>query len=962
MGGQGQHVLRIGKVLAASLCLLVALSAATGAWAQDQNPLRGVALVIGQSTYRNLPALSNPRNDARAMSDLLEGLGFDVTTTLDADTAKLAKTLTRFEEDAEGADVALVYYSGHGIEAGGENYLIPIDTASDRPDGMATVSALLERLEAQAPVVLLLLDACRTNPFPPGATIMSAAGAPVPVTAAGLGSVRGAVRLGEKKTGVEGQGAVIGFAAEPGTAALDGDPGGNSPYAAALLKHLGAGGHHFADIMTMVTEEVYLRSSARQLPWTNTSLRRLLYFGAAPEASDGEEAHIRDERRSLLLTIATLPAPERQQVAAAASAEGVPMDALFAMLRQAGDKAPATPDAFDALLREQGARLKGLLATGKPAGLSDPELQRLSALADTAVREGALATALGIYGRAKARMATLEPGLSEVESGTDALRRERALVLAQSAETALLAFDHAQAAEDYASAFDEVERFDDDLAFRYKLGEARALNGLGFYRADNAALDRAIETYRDAGDMVPLRKKPAEWLDAQIGLGQALATRADRASDPKLLAEAADTLSEALDKAPPATEPATVSAIRAELAYALLLAGMRETGTESLDEAADLLREAMAVTTKQNAPQDWARLNHRLAATLLERGGREQGVDVLQAALAAADEALTVRTREAAPLDWAATANNRAIILASLGERDAEPLRLRASVEAYNAILTIYTREDHPLLWAETLANLGAAQFALSSRGDGVDRAREAAETFRQAMTEMTRERAPLRWAALQDNLGMALRVAGDADQKADLVREAIAAFEGALAERKREIVPALWADTQRNLANALWSLGTLDKDPEALRRGLDVLRAADEVTTRQLAPRSWARARNNEAGMLRDLGTMTSDTGALKQAVAAYKLALEVNTKADSPLDFAQTIGNMGLALSEIGTRDKDRTALAEARTALETAAKLYADAGIDRYAGFFESSLVEIQIAELQIEIDERIKAAPK
>ncbi len=103
--------------------------------------------------------------------------------------------------------------------------------------------------------------------------------------------------------------------------------------------------------------------------------------------------------------------------------------------------------------------------------------------------------------------------------------------------------------------------------------------------------------------MAPLRKKPAEWLEAETGLGQALATRGDRLSDSDLLQEAADTLSEALEKAPPQTTPATLAALRTELAYALLLAGMRETGTESLDKAAALLREALAATSRQDAPQ-----------------------------------------------------------------------------------------------------------------------------------------------------------------------------------------------------------------------------------------------------------------------------------------------------------------------------------------------------------------------
>ena len=101
--------------------------AAAPALAQD-HPLRGVALVIGQSDYSGLlPKLTNPKNDARAIDNLLGDLGFDVTRVLDGDGKKLSNEIADFEDAAKNADVALVYYSGHGIEAGGENYLVPID-------------------------------------------------------------------------------------------------------------------------------------------------------------------------------------------------------------------------------------------------------------------------------------------------------------------------------------------------------------------------------------------------------------------------------------------------------------------------------------------------------------------------------------------------------------------------------------------------------------------------------------------------------------------------------------------------------------------------------------------------------------------------------------------------------------------------------------------------------------------
>src|SRR6185436_17138997 len=205
---------------------------------------------------------------AKAINTLLTNLGFEVDLVANADRRKLGKSLDRFVEDAADADVALIYYSGHGIEAGGENFLVPVDAdiaALDRArETLVPVSSVLARLQATVPVTIVLLDACRSNPFPAGATIRLDAGStPVAIAAAGLGTPRGAIALGGDDgqnggdSGGKGLGAVIGFAAAPGQVALDGEPNGNSPYAAALIKHFSAPGFAFSDVMTMVTEEVY---------------------------------------------------------------------------------------------------------------------------------------------------------------------------------------------------------------------------------------------------------------------------------------------------------------------------------------------------------------------------------------------------------------------------------------------------------------------------------------------------------------------------------------------------------------------------------------------------------------------------------------------------------------------------------------------------------------------------------
>ena len=121
-----------------ALALLATTAWSPLAFAQD-HPLKGVALVIGESNYDTLHKLDNPKRDARAMDDMLDSLGFKVDRVLDADTNALRQAIGNFVDDAKGADVALIYYSGHGIEAGGDRTIWsrPIPTCR-RPPTPAT--------------------------------------------------------------------------------------------------------------------------------------------------------------------------------------------------------------------------------------------------------------------------------------------------------------------------------------------------------------------------------------------------------------------------------------------------------------------------------------------------------------------------------------------------------------------------------------------------------------------------------------------------------------------------------------------------------------------------------------------------------------------------------------------------------------------------------------------------------
>ncbi|HTN97316.1 MAG TPA: caspase domain-containing protein, partial [Nordella sp.] len=484
-----------------AVILAVALTAAA-AQAEEQKTLKGVALVIGQSKYAHITPLPNPANDAREMAKLLTDMGFDGRAVTDRDAGKLSRDLERFVEDAEGADIAFLYYSGHGIEAGGENYLVPVnaDEASlgNAGEDLVSLTATIDKLKATVPIVIVLLDACRTNPFPASAQLKATPESPaLPMTVSGLGAPRGAAVVEQAPAATENLGTVIGFAAEPGRPALDGAEGGNSPYAAALLRHLSAmKGAELGAVMRMVTEEVYLSTETRQRPWVNESLRRLLYLGVAPDVPEGEDGLITGERRQLLLTIADLPSLERQQVESIAKKDGVPMSALYGVLRALGAKdMPKDPDELEKLLTTQAEILKQMMAERAALNTDDPEIKKMAEAADRAINQGAIVVAREFLDDAVKRVEATADAVDEAEEAVKKKRLADAAIYARRAGVAFLASDYLAAAKDYAKAYSLAEKWDEDLKWNYKNLEAEALNAQGDEKADNDALRKSIAAY-----------------------------------------------------------------------------------------------------------------------------------------------------------------------------------------------------------------------------------------------------------------------------------------------------------------------------------------------------------------------------------------------------------------------------------------------------------------------------------
>lgn len=220
------------------------------------------ALVIGNGAY-GIGPLANPPNDAQAMSQALGASGFDVTLATDLSYRELQRAVVQFSRDVRAAGentVAMIYYAGHAVQANGENYLIPVDSdiqdALDLEIQSLRLSTVMQSLESAGNRLnMVVLDACRDNPFPS----MSRSGS------------RGLAKVDAP------YGTLLAFSTAPGDVAADGT-GRNSPYTAALIKTLLVPGLPVEQVFKRVRIEVMERTGKQQVPWESSSLTGDFFF------------------------------------------------------------------------------------------------------------------------------------------------------------------------------------------------------------------------------------------------------------------------------------------------------------------------------------------------------------------------------------------------------------------------------------------------------------------------------------------------------------------------------------------------------------------------------------------------------------------------------------------------------------------------------------------------------------
>jgi hypothetical protein len=255
------------------LALLFLVLAGLGEAAADKR----VALVVGNSAYEHAPKLTNPRNDAEDMTARLKSLGFEVIGGTDLDRKALVEALISFGRAAETADVALFFYAGHGLQVGGQNYLVPTDGQveyeAEVDISLVSLAGVIQQLERGSRTNVIFLDACRDNPF---------------ADKLAKSSNRSAVSLAKGLGRVQAEsGTFVAFSTQPDAVAADGS-GRNSPFTTALLKHIAGPGQSISDVMISVRNDVIAETSGKQVPWDSSSLTDRFSF--APEAAQTTHA------------------------------------------------------------------------------------------------------------------------------------------------------------------------------------------------------------------------------------------------------------------------------------------------------------------------------------------------------------------------------------------------------------------------------------------------------------------------------------------------------------------------------------------------------------------------------------------------------------------------------------------------------------------------------------------------
>lgn len=291
------------------LCVALVLAAALAGPAAAG---KRVALIIGNSAYTHAPPLPNPANDARDVADRLRALGFEVLVGLDRTKAETDVVLRDFSSLLDGADAAVFFYAGHGLQVAGQNYLVPVDAKLAKERDLefeaVRVDFVLKQMELgrEDKTNVVFLDACRDNPL--SRSLARTMGTRSASVGKGLAQIDAGV------------GTFIAYSTQPGNVALDGK-GENSPFTEALVKRMSEPDRNLTSVMIDVRKDVITATDGQQVPWDHSSLTGEFYFD--PTAKPGEAQALQGRVKEL-----------EQEIEAKSRSATVASQAALTQLRQ----------------------------------------------------------------------------------------------------------------------------------------------------------------------------------------------------------------------------------------------------------------------------------------------------------------------------------------------------------------------------------------------------------------------------------------------------------------------------------------------------------------------------------------------------------------------------------------------------------------------------------------------------
>ena len=329
---------------------------------------RRVALVIGNSAYKQAP-LVNPGNDARAMAQVLRESGFTVTELRNVNQAGMRRAIREFGDEITKGGVGLFFYAGHGMQIRGRNFLVPVGSDIEREDEVEDQAVdarlVLEKMaSAKNPLNIVILDACRNNPFVSSfrSSIVGLAAMDAPA------------------------GTLVAFSTAPGQVAADGT-GDNGLYTKHLVSYMREPGLKVEDVFKRVRSAVRQESGGRQTPWENTSLEADFYFKGLDPRVIAEEKREREQAQKEAIDKAVQDALKRSGQQAARDRAGIEREIAE---RVAAQRATAEKAASDRIAAMEKALQVALNRSTAPAAAPGPGAQEPARLAMSAPRSAAI--------------------------------------------------------------------------------------------------------------------------------------------------------------------------------------------------------------------------------------------------------------------------------------------------------------------------------------------------------------------------------------------------------------------------------------------------------------------------------------------------------------------------------------------------------------------------------------------